>query len=74
MLPEALLQFIAQLPSMRGRDLAAARWEFDSVDLLQIVTFLEESFGLDLSETDIDPEEFRSAAGLAAILDRTRRP
>jgi hypothetical protein len=70
---EPLLRFLATLPSLRGRPLDVPRWDLDSVDLLQVVAHLEESYQLDLSDQDVDPEEFRTLAGIQKLLAKHGR-
>jgi acyl carrier protein len=40
----------------------------DSMDVLTIVLFLEESFGLDLDVTDFDPDKFDTIDGIFSMV------
>ena len=42
----------------------------DSTGVLELVMFLEESFGLEVGDDEIVPENFDSVAGLAAYIRR----
>lgn len=42
----------------------------DSLGLLELVSFLEERFGLELPLDDFIPENFRTPAAILAMLDR----
>ena len=44
----------------------------DSIELMQIVGFLETEFGIAVEDTDIVPGNFRSLATMAAFVERKR--
>ena len=54
-----------------GRDPLAAR-VVDSLGIEQIVTYIEEEFGVRLTDEDLVEESFESLSSLAAVVD-TRR-
>jgi acyl carrier protein len=41
----------------------------DSIELMQVVTFLEEHFEIEVAETEILPANFRSLNTMAAFID-----
>lgn len=45
----------------------------DSIDVLQIVNFLESRFGVDFSRRGLDPAEVSSVSGLQVLLAEHRR-
>ena len=47
-----------------------AAGEFDSLVLLQIVTWLEENYGIRLSGQDVEADDLRSVAGILSIIER----
>lgn len=46
----------------------------DSVGILEIVTFLEREFAIQISDDDLLPENFGSVAGIAAFVERKSPP
>ena len=42
----------------------------DSLALLQIVTYLEQAYGVDFSERGIDPEDLRSVNSILDLIAR----
>jgi acyl carrier protein len=40
----------------------------DSVGLLQLVAFLEESFGVSIDDTEIIPQHFSTVSGIASLV------
>lgn len=44
----------------------------DSLGILQLVTFVESTFGLQVPDTDLVPENFDSVANIAAYIGRAR--
>ena len=44
----------------------------DSVGIFELVTFLEETFGIKIEDEAIVPEHFESVALIAAFVDRKR--
>jgi acyl carrier protein len=43
---------------------------FDSLALLQIITYLEQTYGIDLSDKGIDPWDLRSVDGILQFIAR----
>ena len=41
----------------------------DSMGVMQLVTFIEESFGVTVQDEDITPDNFRSINSLAGLID-----
>jgi len=66
---QQLIELLLSFPALRDVDLEKPL-ELDSVDLLQLVTHLEQALGLDLEALDVDPDELRTLDGILKILDR----
>ena len=47
--------------------------DLDSLQLLQVVNYIEQNFGVRLEDYNVDAEDLRSAKGLTALLERLRR-
>lgn len=45
----------------------------DSLGLLQVIVWLEETFALVLDDAEISPETFRSVNAISAFVDQARR-
>jgi acyl carrier protein len=45
----------------------------DSLGVLRILAFLDESFGIDLSSEEIKPENFRTVRSICELIE-TRKP
>jgi acyl carrier protein len=56
-------------PVDRGRDLLDSGL-LDSMGITQTVTFLEESFEIEVEDEDLVPENFRSIEAIAAFAGR----
>jgi hypothetical protein len=67
---ERLLAFLASLPSARGSQPDARVLELDSLALLQVVTYLEQDYGIRLAEHDIEPDDLRSVDGILSLIER----
>ena len=64
-----LMEFLGSLPSLRGRageELAV----LSSLELLQVVSYLEKTYGVNLAKMRIEPDDLRSVEGLLAIVAR----
>ncbi len=44
----------------------------DSIELMQVVAFLEKEFGIEVDETEILPAHFRNLASMAAFVARKK--
>jgi hypothetical protein len=64
-----LLDFLASLQPKRpaGPD---ALTELDSLDLLKVVMYLEETYGINLADHQVEPDDLRSLEGLLSIVQR----
>jgi acyl carrier protein len=45
----------------------------DSLALLEIVTFLEEQYGIDFAVTGLEPEQLTSVSGILDMIEREAR-
>lgn len=60
----------AALERMDERDGLVASGLIDSLALLEIVSFLEGEFGIDFSQTGVDPGELGSIASILDLIER----
>ncbi|MCP4660287.1 MAG: acyl carrier protein [bacterium] len=44
----------------------------DSIELLQVVTFLEKQFTIEIDETEVLPANLRNLSSMAAFIERKR--
>jgi len=51
-------------------DLFAGKLGIDSIALVELITLVEENFGVDLGYDDLRPENFRTLSALAGLLGR----
>jgi hypothetical protein len=62
-----LLEFLAGIPGPRaGNNLR----ELDSLGLLQVVVYLENTYGIDLAAAGIEPDDLRSVESVLALIER----
>jgi acyl carrier protein len=64
-----LLEFLASMRSNRntqGDPLA----QLDSLGILQLVTYLEITYGMNLAKCRVEPDDLRSLAGVLGIIAR----
>ncbi len=72
---DALLAFLGELTSETGgavpgpEDSLLESGLIDSINLVRLVQFVEERFGVQMSEQDMDADLFDSVARLAAFVD-----
>ena len=45
----------------------------DSLGVMRVVTFCEETFGIELADTDVVPENFESVAAIAKLIDSVKK-
>lgn len=54
-----------------GRDpVSGDRIELDSLGLLQVVNYLEETYGMKLSDLALEPDDLRTVSGILSLIDR----
>lgn len=73
--------FVAALLARRGDSAVfsddeslVARGRLDSVDVMEIVMFLEEQFGIDLGERGFNLDDYDSVARMAALVEQLQPP
>jgi len=64
------LLYHADLRSLTPSDSLLESGLLDSTALTQTVAFCEESFGIQIDDTELVPENFESVAALAALVER----
>jgi len=75
---EKVTEFVRGLVAAKGmetdfsdEDVLVTGGLLDSMDVLTIVVFLEESFAIDFDVIDFDPEKFDTISGIySMVLDR----
>lgn len=55
-------------PVDHGADLIEAE-VIDSLGIVQLISFLEEKYGITIDDDDLDPENFRSVARIATFVE-----
>lgn len=67
-----LFEFVRSIsPGVEIRD-DRDELELDSLELLQVVAYLEKTYAVRLDDYDIDPDDLRSTRGLTSLLERFR--
>lgn len=44
----------------------------DSLGIVELISFLESSYGIEVADDDLDPENFRSVACIVQFVERKR--
>lgn len=44
----------------------------DSLGVMRVVSFCEETFGIELADTDVVPENFESVTAIARLIDQKK--
>jgi len=77
---QALLQFLhsiqkAGLPveSLQDTDRLVASGLIDSLAILQIVSYLESTYGIDFSMRGVSPEELGSIGGILDVIEQEKK-
>jgi acyl carrier protein len=65
-----LTEFLSALAPGRGAPPEGGRLDLDSLALLQVVTYLEQTYGIRLAEWDVEPDDLRSVTGILALIER----
>ena len=60
------------LKDLGAGDSLLARGLLDSLSILKIVTFCEESFGVTIPDTEVLPEHIDSVRAIAALVEKRR--
>ena len=71
---DQILQFLRTLPGVAATSSAADAFEFDSLALLQVVEFIESTFGVRLADENVEPDDLRSVDGILAVIARVSEP
>jgi acyl carrier protein len=76
---EAIRQFISARLSKSGSrqlqdaDDVLAMGLIDSLEIMNLITFLEQTFGISIHDGDLQPENFTSVATIATLVTRKKR-
>jgi acyl carrier protein len=68
-----LFEFIQSITPAGSLEAGVDQMDLDSLQLLQVVNYIEQNFGVRLEDYNVDPDDLRSAKGLTALLERLRR-
>ena len=44
----------------------------DSIAIVKLLSFIEQEFGVEISDTDFEPENFETIASIATLIERLR--
>jgi len=61
------------LRTLKADDSLLEKGLLDSLSILKIVTFCEESFGNTIPDAEVLPEHFESVKAIAALVERQRK-
>jgi acyl carrier protein len=61
------------LANLKPDESLLERGLLDSLSILKIVTFCEESFGISIPDTDVLPDHFDSIRAIARLVERRRK-
>ena len=65
---------IANSESMDADFPLVKRGVLDSIELMQVVAFVEKTYGVAIDDTEILPENLGSLTAIAALVERKRQP
>jgi acyl carrier protein len=68
-----VFEFIQSITPAGSLQAGVDQMDLDSLQLLQVVNYIEQNFGVRLEDYNVDPDDLRSANGLTALLERLRR-
>jgi acyl carrier protein len=68
-----LTEFGADRDGFEADENLLAQGVIDSMGILKLVTFLEDTFGIETSDDDMVPENFETLAALCAFVERRQR-
>lgn len=68
---ERLNEFLMSIAVGREWRPASGAMDLDSLALLQVVTYLEQNYGIRLAEQDVEPDDLRSTAGILSLIERS---
>lgn len=67
---ERLFEFLSSIAPGRDFERDGDALELDSLALLQVVTYLEQQYGIHLAEHHVEPDDLRSVDGLLSLIER----
>lgn len=62
----------AQAANLEDDTSLIERGLLDSMAIVKLITFLEERFGVELSDDEFDPDNFETLSAIAALVERKR--
>jgi hypothetical protein len=68
---ERLNEFLMSIAAGREWRPAKGAMDLDSLALLQVVTYLEQNYGIRLAEQDVEPDDLRSIDGILSLIERS---
>jgi hypothetical protein len=67
---QRLNQFLLSIAAGRAWSPDSGAMELDSLALLQVVTYLEQNYGIRLADHDVEPDDLRSPDGILSLIER----
>ena len=68
---ERLNEFLISIAAGRDWRPGSGAMDLDSLALLQVVTYLEQNYGIRLAEQDVEPDDLRSTDGILSLIERS---
>jgi len=65
-----LIEFLGSIAPGCARPLEGDRLELDSLALIQVVMYLEQTYAVRLTDENVEPDDLRSVNGILALLER----
>jgi acyl carrier protein len=69
-----LLQRKGDTVEFGDADALVTAGRLDSVEIIELVAFMEEAFGIDFARVDFDREDFESVSTMVALVKRSSGP
>jgi len=67
---ERLNEFLASIAAGRPWRPDNGSIELDSLALVQVITYLEQNYGIRLADHDVEPDDLRSVDGVLSLIER----
>ena len=68
---ERLNEFLISIAAGRDWRPGSGAMDLDSLALLQVVTYLEQNYGIRLAELDTEPDDLRTTDGILSLIERS---
>jgi hypothetical protein len=67
---QRLDEFLKSIAAGRAWHPHSGAMDLDSLALLQVVTYLERTYGIRLADHDVEPDDLRSTDGILSLIER----